>query len=66
MQIPLAVVVHCVESLSGDAAQVHIGPVVQHLRGDLPAVDDRPRGLAQVIQRRLAAKDLCKSSSHCK
>lgn len=46
-QLPVLLlrVLHGVKCLLGDAVQVHIPPVLQHLEGDVGVVDHRPRRL---------------------
>ena len=44
--IPLAVVIHGVEGLLTDTVEIHVGPVVQHLSRNVPAVDHGPGRLA--------------------
>lgn len=44
-------VLHGIQSLLGDATQVHIPPVLQHLERDVCTVDHRSRCLAQMVQR---------------
>jgi hypothetical protein len=59
------VAVHRVHSLFADAGQVYIGPVLEHLTQDIIGLDHSPGRLTQVVQRRLAAKHLGKSSGYC-
>ena len=62
--IPLTVVIHSVEGLLTDTVEIHVGPVVQHLSRNVPAVDHGAGGLAQVVQGRLALQRLRKSPRH--
>lgn len=45
LSVLLLRVLHGVKCLLGDAVQVHIPPVFQHLKGDVGIVDHRPRRL---------------------
>lgn len=44
-------VLHRIKCLLSDAVQIHISPVLQHLKGDICTVDDCPRCL-QVAKRK--------------
>lgn len=45
LSVLLLRVLHGVERLLGDAVQVHVPPVFQHLKGDVGVVDHGPRRL---------------------
>lgn len=45
LPVLLVGVLHGVQGLLGDAVEVHVPPVLQHLEGDVRAVDHCSRGL---------------------
>lgn len=45
LAVLLVGVLHGVQGLLGDAVEVHVPPVFQHLECDVRAVDHRSRGL---------------------
>jgi len=48
--VAFAVLVHRVDGLFTDAGQVDSRPIIEHLAGDVSAVDDAASGLAEMIQ----------------
>ena len=63
--LPLRVHVHRVERLFTDAVDVDTTPVTQHLCRDVVAVDNTPRCLTQMVQRRLPLQHLREPASDC-
>ena len=63
---PIPVVIHGVQSLFTDAAEIHVPPVLHHLRQDVTAVDHRSGSLTQVVQGGLSSEHLAEPVGHWK